>query len=171
GVTAVRGEVEVVRIVNRNRTARTAGTGIDRCQGVTHVVVHVQGLQVMRRSDVLRQGPDCEVIHDLEGVRIDDVDRVSGAVGHVDAGRIAPGDRLDHPGLVVRVEVEPAGGGRSAAVHEIHGPLNRLRHGTRVAWVRRPVVLPDRAPGDRRDGRQQEYGTEPDKRTSPRWST
>src|SRR5439155_7364369 len=110
GVTAVRGEVEVVRIVNRNRTARTAGTGIDRCQGVTHVVVHVQGLQVMRRGDVLRQGPDCEVIHDLEGVRIDDVDRVSGAVGHVDAGRIAPGDRLDHSGLVVRVEVEPAGG-------------------------------------------------------------
>ena len=94
--------------------ARAAGERIDRRQRVADVVVDVERLQVVRRRNVLRQRADRKVRDHLVRARVDHVHRVTGAVGDVDPRRIPPRHRADHPGVVVCVQVEPAGTSKPA---------------------------------------------------------
>ena len=101
-VAAVRGEVHVVRVVDRDRAARAAGSRVDRSQAVADVVGDVERSQVPRRDDVLGQQPDREVLDDLERARVDHVDGVALGVRDVDEWarkpRRAPsGDRRRRP--------------------------------------------------------------------------
>ena len=56
GETAVGGEIQVVRVIDRDRFTERAGPGVDRGQRVAGVAVDPQGLQVVRRHHVLRTG-------------------------------------------------------------------------------------------------------------------
>ena len=84
-VAPVGREVEVVGIGRPgSASARAARPRVDRREAVAEVVVDVQGAQVVRRRDVLRQRADAEVVDDLERALIDDVDGVRLAVRDVD---------------------------------------------------------------------------------------
>ena len=88
---AVGREVQVVRVVHRDRVAGRAGARVDRRQAVAQVVQDVERLQVPRGRHVLRQRPDGEVPDDLERALVDLVDRVALAVRHVDERAVPRG--------------------------------------------------------------------------------
>src|SRR5262249_41487094 len=85
GVAAVGGEVQVVRILDLQRVDFVAGGGGDARDAVPEVVQHPQRLEIVRRRAVLRLSADLEVVHDLEGVRVDHIHGIPTAVRDVDA--------------------------------------------------------------------------------------
>jgi hypothetical protein len=106
---------------------------IDRRERVALVVVHVQGLHVPRRHDVLRQPPDRVAVDDGERVGVDDVDRVRHPVRHVDARRNVANRRRELVGLRELVDVRLLGRGRRRR--------RRRGRGGRVRWLRAPHLL------------------------------
>ena len=78
-----------------------AGPRVDRGEAVAGVVCDVEGLEVVRRNDVLRQAADGEVPHDPVGAGIDHVHRVRLRVRNVDQGAGVPG-RTSKPVRAVR---------------------------------------------------------------------
>ena len=73
-VPPVRRVIHVVGIGDRHRLLPVSGHRIDARQTVAFIREHPQRLQVVGRGDVLRLTPDLEMIHDLVGGRVDDVD-------------------------------------------------------------------------------------------------
>ena len=104
-VSAVRCEVHVVRVVDRDRLSRCSGPRIDRRDAVADVVEDVERLQIPRRRDVLGKPADRELAHDPEGAGVDLVDGVAEAVGHVDERPRASRYGAQHSGRVVRIDV------------------------------------------------------------------
>jgi hypothetical protein len=92
GGLAVRREVQVVRIVDRDRLARLAGARVDRRQAAVVAALGVVGgperAQVPGRHDVLRAATDLEGIDDLQRRRIDHRHRVASQVRHVYAREV-----------------------------------------------------------------------------------
>ena len=103
---AVRGEVQVVGIGNRNRARRLAGVDVDDRQAARPLVVHVQRAHIPRRRDVVRNPANPEVVDDLIGVGVDDIDGSGPAVGDVNALRNLAQRAWDRPGEVVGIDVE-----------------------------------------------------------------
>src|SRR5439155_18890299 len=83
---AVRREVEVVGVDDRDRWAGLAGPRVDGGQGVAEVAVDVEGLHVGGGYHVLRPPRDREAPEDLVGGRVDHLDGVRLADGHVHPG-------------------------------------------------------------------------------------
>ena len=102
---SVRGEVHVVRVGHRDRTAGQPVARVDRRHAVAEVVEHVERLQVVRRGHVLGEGADREVADDLERPRVDLVDAVALAVRDVDQRAVAPDDRTERAGRIGCVDV------------------------------------------------------------------
>ena len=121
-VPAIGGEVQVVRVLDRNRAPGTGGARVDRREAVAEVVVHVQRPQVVRRRDVLGKRADRELRDDFQRPLADHVDGVAQAVRHVHERRIAADDRTEVSGRV-------------GAVH-VHDPAGDRRPGRRGATAR-----------------------------------
>ena len=98
-------EVHVVRVVDRERASGPAGARVYRRERVTHVVRHVQRLQVPRRDDVLRERAHGEMLDDPECALVDHVDRVAVAVRNVDVRAGAPRLCAEVPDPVGGVDV------------------------------------------------------------------
>ena len=135
-------EVHVVRILNGDVRTRMPGHGIDRRQRVAAVVRDVEGLQVPRGNDVLRQPPDREVVDDPGGRRVDDINRVAERVRHVHPRRIV----LDHSGQGVRtigpVDVDLTvlhrgrrGRGKRCRTGDRRGGRRRSRHDGGLGFI------------------------------------
>ena len=103
---AIRGEVQVVGILDRNRAARAPGPRVDRGQAVAEVVIDIQRLEVPGRGDVLGQRAGGELPDHLERPLADDVDRVAHRVGHVDERRVAGHGGAEVPGPVGGIDVD-----------------------------------------------------------------
>ena len=106
---AVRREIHVVGIVDRDRLAGLARPGVDGREAallrVLGVVRHPQRAQVPRRDDVLRIEAHLELVDDLERGGIDHPDVVGLQVRHVDARQVAGDGRaqLGRRGFAVQV--------------------------------------------------------------------
>ena len=114
----IRGEVEVVGILDVDRPPRASGLRVDRGQAVASVIVDVQGLQIPGRRDVLGQASSREGGDHLQRPLTDHRHRVRKPVGDVDEPAIAPHDRAEvagrGPGVQVRApgrRVRPVGRG------------------------------------------------------------
>ena len=96
---AVRREIHVVRIVDRDRLAGFAGARIDRREAadlrILGIVGDPQRAHVPRRHHVLRVEAHAELVDHRQRVLVDDIDVVRLQVGHVDAPGVA-GDRGAH---------------------------------------------------------------------------
>ena len=95
---AVRGEVQVVRVVHLHRLPERPGDGIDRGERVAGVVVDPQRPQVPGGHDVLRAGADADGADHLVVARVNDGHGAAADVGHVHqrrsrraTGAISPG--------------------------------------------------------------------------------
>ena len=106
GKAPIGGEVEVVRVLDRDRAARPAGPRVDRGERVAQVVVDVERLEVPGRRDVLGQRAGRELRDDLHRALADHRDRVAHAVGDVDQRGIALDLGAEHAGGVGAVDVD-----------------------------------------------------------------
>ena len=142
----VGGEVQVVGVGDGHRPAVAAGARVDRGEAVARVVGDPQRAQVPRRRDVLRQRADREVVDDLGGALVDDVDGVGLRVGDVDARRIAADLRRQKARAGGGVDV----GGRASRRRPRPGPESARAPAARRARRRGRRGRRPRAAGRRR---------------------
>ena len=132
GRAAVRREVHIVGIVDGHGLARLARGRIDGGEAPVgaplRIVRDPERLEVPRGHDVLRIDSHLELVENLEGHRIDDVDIIGLEIGHVDAG-----ERLGRRGAhLVRSCLAVEIGGihhRRHARYGLYGAGSLLTHG------------------------------------------
>ncbi len=133
---AVRGEVQVVGVLDLDRLARLPGRGVDRRERVAVVVVDPQRLQIPRGHDVLRAAADPEVPDDPVGLGVDHTDRAALAVGHVDQRGEPRDDGAEHAGPVVGVDVRDLGLLGAGVRHRRGDGRGLRRHGRQLGVPR-----------------------------------
>jgi hypothetical protein len=107
GIPAVRGEVEVVHVLDADDLPWLAGARVDRQHRAARNTAgrDIERRQVVRGHDVLRLRAAVEPVNHTEGGRVDDVDVVAVRVRHVDEREVAPHALAEHawPGRGVHV--------------------------------------------------------------------
>jgi hypothetical protein len=90
--TAVLGHRDVVgMIAQRHLLDELAALALEHVERGIGLIAGVDLATVGRKTDPMRPLDPLDDLHDLVGRRIDDVNAVAGAVGHVDANRIGRG--------------------------------------------------------------------------------
>ena len=87
GEFAVGRVVHVVRIFDRDGLAVNSGGGVDLGKAVAKVVEHPQRLQIVGRRDVLGLAANGKMPNNAISFRIDNVDRITAAVGNINERR------------------------------------------------------------------------------------